>query len=119
MYNTESTYPDPDIRLPAFTVATALTWLGHENCSCPMQVDERANVWLVKLRSDGRPRGIRALLDVEFVDPPWSRSEGDGIVAEINVCTSRDRIQVELRDDAERVTIPAVRPWLGTIPRHR
>lgn len=112
MRNADSSSPDRVTRLPAFTVATALTWLGHDDCTCPKQVDDRANVWLIGPPSDGRPTGMWALLDVEFVDPPWSRSEGEGIVAEINVCTCRDRIQVELADGAERI---ATRPWLSTI----
>lgn len=115
MHNAESLASDPARRLPVFTVGTALTWLGHEHCTCPVQVDNRANVWLIDPRSGSRPTGMRALLDVEFVDPPWSRSEGDSILAEINVCTCRDRIQVELRHDPGHVAIAAMRQWLGTI----
>ena len=112
----ESQYPDVARRLPAFTVATALAWLGHDDCRCPAQVDNRANVWLIGQRSAGRPTGMRALLDVEFVDPPWSRAEGDAILAEINVCTGHDRIQVELRTDAERIALAAMGQWLSALP---
>lgn len=103
-------------RLPAFSVATALSWLGHDNChTCPEQVHARANVWLIRPPVGGRPSGMRALVDVEFVDPPWSRAEDNGILAEINVCTCRDRIQVELRSDAERIAIRAMGQGLRPI----
>ena len=92
--------PDAGERLPAFTVATALAWLGHDHCrTCPDQVHARADAWLVSPTPEGRPSGLRALVDISFVNPPWPRADGYGIVAQINVCTCRDRIQVTLRND--------------------
>ena len=96
---------DTATRIPAFTVATALAWLGHDDCrACPEQVDARADVWLVVPAPGGRPSGMRARVDFRFIDPPWSHADGDRIAAEISVCTRRDRIQVDQLDDAETLT---------------
>ena len=83
-------------RLPAFTLATALMWLGHEcRGACPRQVrDERASAWLIRSPESGWPGGVTSLVDVEFTDPTWLAARDLDLMCEINECTCTDHIVV-------------------------
>jgi hypothetical protein len=84
-------HPSP---APAFTLATALGWLGHQCVShCSSSLDDLpASIWFVRRRSPAQPRHTIIVVDLTNVggSVAWTRRR----VHDINRCTRGDSIHV-------------------------
>lgn len=86
---------------PAFTLASALRWLGHEcvqRCSSSLD-DLPATIWFPHPRNVGTPRGVIVLVDP--TDRLESVAQLPRLIRDINFCTRTERIHVRGRQMAD------------------
>jgi hypothetical protein len=86
---------------PAFTLASALRWLGHEcvqRCSSSLD-DLPATIWFPHPRNVGTTRGAIVLVDP--TDRRASVARLPRLISDINFCTRTERIHVRGRRMAD------------------
>jgi hypothetical protein len=85
-------------RTPAFTVATALAWLGHDcDGGCPpLAICTPASLWFVRNQSASYVCPEGTLIVVEIGDDPARATQVRGLISEVNHCT-RNHVQVRER----------------------
>jgi hypothetical protein len=82
------------IPTPAFTVARALDWLGHDCAQhCSSALDELpAAIWFVSRANHGQRRGTIVVVDPSGSDESIVRIRRD--IRDVNRCTRGERIYV-------------------------
>ena len=89
-------------RSPAFTLGTALVWLGHD-CpgDCPPDVSARpAEVWFVRANGTASHTWALTIVDVDFTASPQDSRQD--LLEQVNDCVRPDRIRVRHRSTPER-----------------
>lgn len=93
---TDST-PEGLERVCAFTLATALVWLGHDCAGgCPpLILTLHARTWID--RPTPRPAGDSTTLAIVEFDDTLQRAVVTGMLRAVNACTYTDHIRVQER----------------------
>jgi hypothetical protein len=92
-------------RAPAFTLATALAWLGHDCVGgCPPELTgASASVWLLGSGRVGQGTGADVLVVVGFGDCGLTPTVVDRLLLEVNRCALPDHIRVRERVKTDQV----------------
>jgi hypothetical protein len=113
MNNPVATRPHP-VPAPAFTLASALCWLGHE---CPSRCaaragDLNATVWFIRRRETVWPTPHGTLVVVDLTDSREPVAHIRRRVRDIAACTRADGILVRERrtDDNGGALATVIRP---------
>jgi hypothetical protein len=110
------TAPKGPTRPFAFTVSTALAWLGHDCAGgCPaLATSTPASLWFVPQPSPRYLSRQQSLIVVDPGDDPERAAEVRALLREVNRCIGRSHIQVreQVTIDQQRtlVTRPDARP---------
>lgn len=106
----------PSTEVSAFTLATALAWLGHDcDGGCPATaMCIPAGVWFVRDSSPGRSWRQETLVVIDVGDDPARAARLRALLGEINRCTRRNHIRVCERVPADQRAPLVIRP--GTPP---
>lgn len=106
-------------RACAFSLATALLWLGHEcHDGCGALVRQpTSGVWFIRLSGTQSSMRSRTLVVVDLGDCSWSALQIRNDLREVNRCVAADRILVRERRD--EVTEPLELSHPSARPHHR
>ncbi len=110
--------PSPAV---AFTLATALAWIGHD-CTggCPpLAMHIPASVWFVPRSSDAHQSWASTLVVVELGETDPAAAQIRPLLRDVNRCTSRNHIQVRERaatDQGHALAALGVQPARSSEP---